>query len=394
MPEAQTIVPWLSLILLVLIWIWYRQNVVVAAPSKRKPNRQARQRLHKQRGEQRKQMSSSKREALVVSDPEGLSARGPDNEDREVPEALQNLTLSTLSGLDSEVRDRLQDVCANIPEPHPIQKQLAAGFDSPDALVEAVVSDAGLTANILRTVNSASFALVAPITSIRHAITYLGVSVVQGLVARASVETSALQGSEEQQQEVEKIWQSASVASAIGQMLGQELGVDRPSVLATKALFTNLGDVAMVLGFDEGWSWYTDGMGLIERVSAQQQATGVDAAVLGTLLAQYWQLPDEISQALEASYQPLKGVLQPVESERRPEQLENVLIYVACRVGERATYQGLRDIREFVLCDSEVLELFFLPEHLANVGATRLPLLFNDAAFCRKINRLLSAYPT
>jgi len=214
------------------------------------------------------------------------------------------------------------------------------------------------------------------------------------LVARASVETSALQGSEEQQQEVEKIWQSASVASAIGQMLGQELGVDRPSVLATKALFTNLGDVAMVLGFDEGWSWYTDGMGLIERVSAQQQATGVDAAVLGTLLAQYWQLPDEISQALEASYQPLKGVLQPVESERRPEQLENVLIYVACRVGERATYQGLRDIREFVLCDSEVLELFFLPEHLANVGATRLPLLFNDAAFCRKINRLLSAYPT
>ena len=391
MPEAQTIVPWLSLILLVLIWIWYRQNVVVAAPSKRKPNRQARQRLHKQRVEQRKQMSSSKREAMVVSDPEGLSARGPDNEDREVPEALQNLTLSTLSGLDSEVRDRLQDVCANIPEPHPIQKQLAAGFDSPDALVEAVVSDAGLTANILRTVNSASFALVAPITSIRHAITYLGVSVVQGLVAKASVEASGDQGSEEQQMAVAKIWQSASVASAFAQMLGQELGVERPSVLATKALFANLGDVAIVLGFDDGWCGYTNGKGLAERVLVQQQVAGVDAAALGTLLAQHWGLPDEISQALECSYLPLLDV-QDEGAASTPEFLDNVLMYLSCRIGERATYQNLRDIGDFDLADGENIDVFFLPQHLDNVGAARLAQLFQNAAFRRKCNRLLGGF--
>lgn len=308
---------------------------------------------------------------------------------RELPEALAQLHLTFSADVDDEVSTRIEAICTNMPEPHPVQKQLAGGLDTPEDLMAAVASDAGLTANILRTVNSAAFSLTSPITSVQHAITYLGVSVVKGLVAQAAVAQQTDEGTPEQQAALSRIWKSACTASAIAQMLAQELGVERPSVLATQALFFNLGDVALVLSVDGAPGWYTDGVSLVERIDSQQSACSANTAIIGARLARLWNLPDDIANAIESGMVPL--VTPPAEHPMQGDARRgNVLMYLAGRMGDRATYRGLRDVAELELVDSEEPGLFYLGGHLDAAGLGRVPALLQDPAFRRKANRVLT----
>lgn len=307
---------------------------------------------------------------------------------RPLPAELEGFKLVLHEDLDADALARVESICSSMPEPHPVQRKLASGLDTPDELMEAVSSDAGLTASILRTVNSAAFSLAAPITSVQHAITYLGVSVVKGLVAQAAVAEHSDEGTPEQQAALARIWKSACSASALAQILGQELGIERPSVLATKALFFNLGDVALATGVEDAPTWYVDGASIVSRVSAQQDACAANTAILGSTLARMWHLPDDIADAIESGFVPL--VTHPadylIEGDARR---DSVLLYLVGRIGDRVAYRGLRDIGDLQLIESEEPALFYLAEHLDTAGLGRVVTLFQEPAFKRKANRVL-----
>lgn len=308
---------------------------------------------------------------------------------RPLPAELEGFHLVMWDELTPEVSANIDAICTRMPEPHPVQRKLASGLDTPDALMEAVASDAGLTASILRTVNSAAFSLASPITSVQHAITYLGMSVVKGLVAQAAVAEQLDEGSPEQQAALGRIWKSACTASALAQMLGQELGVERPSVLATKALFFNLGDVALVTSVEGLPAVYSDGVSIVDRVSAQQKACSANTAIVGAGLARHWHLPDDIANAIESGFIPLvtPASEHPMSGAERQ---ENVLLYLAGRIGDRVTYRGLADIAELPITDSEEPGLFYLEEQLKASGLGRVPALLEEPAFRRKANRVLA----
>lgn len=307
---------------------------------------------------------------------------------RPLPPELEGFHLVLYEELDASARERVDSICSSMPEPHPVQRQLANGLDTPDELMEAVSSDAGLTASILRTVNSAAFSLAAPITSVQHAITYLGVSVVKGLVAQAAVAEHGDEGTPEQQAALARIWKSACSASALAQILGQELGIERPSVLATKALFFNLGDIALATGVPGAPAWYTDGASIVSRVTAQQDACAANTAILGATLARMWHLPDDIADAIESGFVPL--VTHPSDyTVKGDSRKDSVLLYLVGRIGDRVAYRGLRDIGDLQLVGSEEPALFYLAEHLETAGLGRVAALFQDPAFKRKVNRVL-----
>ncbi|MDP5055174.1 MAG: HDOD domain-containing protein [Congregibacter sp.] len=311
--------------------------------------------------------------------------------DRPVPPELERFHLILRAQLDQGVLERIDAICTNMPEPHPVQKQLASGLDTPDALMEAVASDAGLTASVLRTVNSAAFALASPITSVQHAITYLGVSLVKGIVAQAAVAEQGHVGTAEQQAALSRIWRSACTASALAQMLGQELGIERPSVLATKALFFNLGDVALTTSVEQSPAWYAEGVSILERVSEQQAMCSANTAIVGSTLARLWHLPEDIANAIEFGLIPMvtPAADHPMQGEARR---DNVLMYLAGRIGDRVSYRGLRDVAELNLVDSQEPGLFYLGENLQAANLGRVVHLFQDPAFRRKANRILEMF--
>ncbi|MEM1141254.1 MAG: HDOD domain-containing protein [Pseudomonadota bacterium] len=316
---------------------------------------------------------------------------------KQAPDILKELSPLKLDELEVEKLQAVATICASMEEPHPIQAQLARGLDSPEELMDAVVTDAGLTASVLKTVNSAAFALSSPITSVQHAVTYLGVSVVKGIVAQAAMAESSQEGTPEQQQALGRIWKSACAASAVAQAMAKELGFERPSICATKALFANLGDVVLTLKYENASTWFAPGSGLAARVSAQRDAMGADSALVGSALAESWDLPDDIRNSIGDGLLPLL-----VDAESHPldgaELDQHLVVYLADRIGDAVAYQGLNDLADFELSptgsdsdsDEEYPDLFHFQSYLSQPVMQRASVLLQDPSFRRKLGRTLT----
>jgi hypothetical protein len=312
-----------------------------------------------------------------------------DIEPEPLPEPLAGLHLLKAEDIDEASWIRVAKVCEGMGDPHPVHTRLAGGLDSPEELREVVSADGGLTASILKTVNSAAFALASPITSVQHAVTYLGVGVVRGLVVRAALAEREETGTPEQQATLNSIWKSACSGSAFAQLIGQELALPRPSVLATKSLFFNLGDVAIARSVAGAHEWFTPDVDVIERIDAEQRALGANTAITGAALARHWNLPEDLADSIEEGYLPL--VLRPGEHPMKGEDYQqNVLMYLAGQIGDRITYRGLRDIADLELEGAQEPALYNLAGHLDASGLKRVIPLLQDPTFRRKANRLIS----
>jgi HD-like signal output (HDOD) protein len=293
--------------------------------------------------------------------------------------------------LDADQQAAVDRLCAGMPEPHPAF--LALSRDPPDveALAEIVRKDPGLTAEVLRTVNSAAFALSSPIASVQHAVTYLGMTTVQGIIAGATASGWSPDYSDKQRAALKRIVRASAVAATTGQLLGLASGRSRSSLVATRALFANLGDLAFLDREPAAVNWYEPGSTFIDRLRWQQQATAIDSPVLGAALAERWALPKDIVSAIERGTDLL---LAPADDEATHgvDLADRLVIYCASRLGDRVAFRGLRDIADFDPCDTDDPECWFLPDAFAAAGLASLPALLRDPSFRRRANKQLGPW--
>ncbi len=318
-------------------------------------------------------------------------AGAPEEAQASPPEALATLRRLRRDSLDDPQQAAIERLCAGMAEPHPAF--LALSRDPPDveALAEIVRKDPGLTAEVLRTVNSAAFALSSPIASVQHAVTYLGMSTVQGIIAGAAASGWTPAYSDKQRAALRRIVRASAVAATTGQLLAQACGNTRSSLVATRALFANLGDLAFLDSEPTAVNWYRQGSTFIDRLCWQQQATGIDSPLLGAALAERWALPQDIVSAIEGGADLL---LAPAEdgSTHGADLADRLIIYCAARTGDRVAFRGLRDLAEFDPGDSADPECWFLPGAFAAAGLAGLPALLRDPSFRRRANKQLEPW--
>jgi HD-like signal output (HDOD) protein len=332
---------------------------------------------------------ASNRVASGVFEVGGREAQNTPVPPPQVPPELQDFNLFTIDDVELKERQAIQTIYEAMPPPHPIQSQLVGGLDTPEELKETVVLDAGLTAAVLRTVNSAAFGLSSPITSVQHAITYLGVTAVKGLVTQAAFSERSPTGTPQQQASLDKIWKAARYSGAFAQMIGQEFALPRLSVVATSALLANLGDVALATTTIESLEDFEDNSTLLYRAKQQQAKFGFNSFIVGSALAKHWGLPPELALSIASS-----GLLLTTAPKDYPLPKEtlhqNLIIYTACRLGDAIAYRKIDDIDDFGVDDSDNSDLFFWRQYLQVNGLSRVKDLFSDAGFKRKANRLIN----
>lgn len=309
------------------------------------------------------------------------------------PAALQSFTLLRRdSARDAEEPGVFQTLVEAIPEPHAMFLQVTGELDDIDEITEAVKNEPALAADVLRTVNSAAFALTTPIASVHHAIAYLGVSYVKGLIAQSALARTlpASAPGSEQEAAMRRLWKSSQVASATAFLLARNLNLENPSVASTQALLANLGDINLLSLQPELAPLYAPGCLLLERVQGQQAALGANAAMFAALLARRWGLPANIEAALEQSLLPL--AVPPAEHPLQgPELATAAVVYTACRLGDAALFQGLKDVAGFSLGEERPVELHYIPAYLEAADVQRLEATLQDSATRRAINRTLTA---
>jgi len=332
---------------------------------------------------------ASSRVASGVFEVGGRKAETTSEPAPQAPPQLQDFTLFTIDNIELKERQAIQAIYESMPPPHPIQTQLVGGLDTPEELKETVVLDAGLTAAVLRTVNSAAFGLSSPITSVQHAITYLGVTAVKGLVAQAAFSERSPTGTPQQQASLDRIWKAARYSGAFAQMIGQEFALPRLSVVATSALLANLGDVALATTTKDSLGDFEENGTLLNRAKQQQERFGFNSFLVGGALAKHWGLPPELARSIASS-----GLLLTTAPRDYPLPIETLqqklIVYTACRIGDAIAYRKIDDIDDFGIDDSNNCDLFWWRQYVDAGTLSRLRELFKDAGFKRKANRLIN----
>jgi HD-like signal output (HDOD) protein len=321
--------------------------------------------------------------------PAGVTITAANLSQRKKPPELADLFLVMEEHLNDVELDDVRAVVRELQQPPPLVERLTRGLDDPEELRDAIMSSPTLSADVLRVVNSAAFSLPNPISSIDHAVTYLGTTMVKGLVVQSAVTQVMRFESDVQKASYMRAWRSSYIASTTAQTFAEHLGMEDPSLFATRGLLVNIGDLALMSAQPQLASIYAPKTTLLGRIEDQQNEFMANSAVLSAMLAREWNLPDELYSALRHSLTPLTW--DPDSNERTPgEQREDVLLYFACRVGDAVAYAGLKDPAAFDVMDPDAVDLFYLPDYLRRLDLGSLPGVLRDAKASRRIQQTVS----
>jgi HD-like signal output (HDOD) protein len=277
--------------------------------------------------------------------------------------------------------------------PHPLLQPLTKGTFETKELFDLIKTDPEITAKILNAVNSPLFALRKPITSISHAIIFLGVNAVKNIAIQFAVENSMQHSSVEQKMAYQKLWKASYMASSICLLMAQNLAKENAAELSTQCLLCYLGDMALITYKPALAADYSEPQSLYQRVSRSQQLLNTNAALVGKSIVRQWQLPTSIEEAVEHH---LSILTSNNLSYNTPDPaVQNALVcYIACRIGDLVSFSGLSDLSQIEKICAEslhALDFYHIQENIQSANLAPIVRLFSDSGFQRKSKALIDA---
>ena len=192
--------------------------------------------------------------------------------------------------------------------PQSVQKILALTRDvncSPKDLVHVIDKDPVVTVKVLRVVNSAYYGLPKQITSINHAVVYLGFNAVKNLTlsiaAIGMLPTDNAAGFNGQQY----LMHSLATASVAKQLALRVADTD-PMDCFIAGLLHDFGKVviAQFMPKDFRRALEASQWNEISLHLALRQTIGVDHAVVGAMLVEKWRFPADLVETIRHQYSP------------------------------------------------------------------------------------------
>lgn len=182
------------------------------------------------------------------------------------------------------------------------------GKDEPDfkAIADAIALDVGVSAALLKTVNSPFFGLRRSVQSIPQAVSILGLSrlatLVTSLALRASITSEGCEGCEG----IESFWDQSARVAMICAWLAAKLKQDQDSAHLF-GLFQNAGMPLLMRRFPD----YHKTLGQISEdagaqsfIAMEEARHGVNHGIVGSIVARNWLLPDHLRAAIRHHHDP------------------------------------------------------------------------------------------
>lgn len=296
----------------------------------------------------------------------------------------------TISLLDDQALDpqtalALTALADALPRPRGVMLQLLEAGDDPANVARVVASDPATAALLLRTVNSAQFGLLREITSVQHAITYLGANLVRDVALHHAMAVPVDTRNLTAERLYQGLWRDSYLASGIAHTLAQHCGWPAPSVLSTQALLFRLGDIALLSHRPELASLYNTDPDLSDLVDGTQQMLGFNSAMVGAHLAQVWGLPRPLCDTLRRSLAPLVG-----DALRDAQRLSVTVGYFSTRLAQAVSRLPGFDLPAAMDDLMQRAEAHYLPAYLADVGLPDPLAVLADPAVARRIGSLVT----
>lgn len=287
-----------------------------------------------------------------------------------------------------DVALQLTNLADALPRPRSVMLQLVQAGDDPAEVARVVATDPATAALLLRTVNSAQFNLSHEITSVQHAITFLGANLVRDIALHHSMAVPVDTRNLAAERIYQGLWRNSYLASGIALTLAQRLRMPSPSVLATQALLFRLGDIALVSHHPQLASLYHADLDLIDLVDQTQRQLGFNSAMIGAHLAQVWGLPPQLRILLRRSLAPLAGGPQTLAADVLPGV---ALGYFSTRLAQALSRQVDFDVPAAMQALGSRAEAYYLPQYLSAIRLDDVPSVLAEPAVERRLAKLMGS---
>jgi len=214
--------------------------------------------------------------------------------------------------LNPELASRLTAAVDSMPAfPKSVQKILELTRDvacSPKDLVQVIDKDPVVTVKVLRVVNSAYYGLSNPITSIDHAVVFMGFNPIKNLAlsiaAIGMLPSDARAGFDSQRYLMHSL-----TTAGVARQLAQGLRQADPHDCFIAGLLHDFGKVVVAQFMPVEFHRSLE-LSLWKQVPlhlALQEVVGVDHATIGAMLAQKWRFADDLVDTIEHQHHPEKA---------------------------------------------------------------------------------------
>ena len=216
----------------------------------------------------------------------------------------------------------LPDVCLRV------QDLLADPHVSAAQIGEVINYDPGLTARLLKIVNSAYYGMPSRIETVERAITVIGMKDLQALVlATSAVDTFNRISTDLVDMEV--FWHHSVFTGLAARHLAREAGMKRPESIFVAALLHDVGKLILYQELPEQSQQILDRCAddLTRQTVMEQELLGFDHGMVGAALLRAWSLPENLITAVRHHHEP-----EAAESFRVETAIVHIANAIACTV--------------------------------------------------------------
>lgn len=162
-------------------------------------------------------------------------------------------------------------------------------------IADTIQNDQGLSAKILKTVNSSFYGLRKPCGSITQAIVMLGLSAVKALALGFSL-VSAVDECNSEGFDIDSFWRRSLLTGVAARRLAMTVGLDTPEECFLGGLLQDVGVVALFQSMPREYGHVLELSGGDHRELSKHELDHLEMqhAEIGAMLARRWKLPEEL----------------------------------------------------------------------------------------------------
>ena len=157
-------------------------------------------------------------------------------------------------------------------------------------LVDIVKYDQGMTANLLKTCNSAYFGLAKEITSVKQAVAFLGLNEVASLIMMGNSSENFREAQEGYDLTEGELWRYSVSSALMAQDLAEKKNLNNVSLIFTAALLKDIGKVILNTYVKDSFEAINKAVqeNGLTFLNAEKEVIGIDHAELGARVAEQW----------------------------------------------------------------------------------------------------------
>jgi putative nucleotidyltransferase with HDIG domain len=171
---------------------------------------------------------------------------------------------------------------------------------------QELAQDQGLTARVLKLANSAFYGFPRRISSVTDATILLGFKTIRSIVLAASVNEILAQEMEGYALEYGELWKHSQCSAMTARLIAKRVKYSSLDVAYTAALLHDIGKVVLNNSMKESYHEVLD-MVLSNHITflqAEDSILGFNHAVVGAKIAEKWNLPLELVEAIAYHHDP------------------------------------------------------------------------------------------